>query len=91
MTGPEDLMELTEELQRVVGWYDVGIYLNVPRHILELIKEDYHKTNDRKKAMFSWWLDNTVKEERSWSTIIHALSNTGNHFLASVIAHNHGR
>ena len=89
--GPEDLMELMEELQKVVGWYDVGIFLNVPRHRLEIIRQDHQNTDECKRAMFSWWLDNTVKEEKSWSTIIHALSKTGYHFLASVIAHNHGR
>ena len=29
------MLELMEELQEVVGWYDVGISLTVPRHVLE--------------------------------------------------------
>ena len=88
-TGPEDLLELMEELHKVVGWYDVGIYLKVPTHILETIKEDHQSNNERKRAMFTWWLENTL--EKKWSTIVLALSKTGYHFLASTIAFNHGR
>ena len=82
---------MMEELQKVVGWYDVGLYLNVPRHILEIIRQDHQSTENCKQAMFSWWLDNTVEKEKKWSTVVRALSKTGYHYLSSVIAYNHGR
>ena len=85
--GPDDLLDLMEELQEVVGWYDVGIYLNVPRHILETIRRDYQSTNECKQAMFSWWLDNAL--EKKWLAIVHALSSTGYRCLATTIAYNH--
>ena len=76
-----------EELQEVVGWYDVGIFLKVPRHMLETIRKDYRSTNECKQAMFSWWLNNTL--EKKWSAIVLALSKTGYHSLATTLAYSH--
>ena len=86
--GPDDLLELMEELREVVGWYDVGIYLNVPRHVLETIRKDHQTNNEQKHAMFSWWLDNAL-EKKKWSSIVRALSKTGYRCLATTIAYSH--
>ena len=88
LLGPEELIDLMEYLQKVVGWYNFGIYLDVPRHVLETIRKDYQSNNERKQAMFSWWLDNAL-EMKKWSAIVHALSNTGYRCLATTVAYNH--
>ena len=44
-----------KELEEVVGWYDLGLYLNVPSHVLETIQLEHQKIEDRKIALFDWW------------------------------------
>ena len=78
------------ELQEVVGWYDLGLHLNVPRYVLETIKVDHQSNDDRKKALFDWWLRSVLQVEKKWATIVAALSTTGHRYLAEKIALKYG-
>ena len=77
---------MTTELQEVVWWYDLGLYFNAPRHKLETIRVDHSSNEDQKNALFSWWLDSTLEEERKWSSIVVALTRSGYRSLAEKIA-----
>ena len=89
LTGPNDLLDLVHELREVVGWYDLGLYLSVPRHVLETIKVDYQSNDERKKAVFCWWLNNTL--DKKWSAVVLALSKSGYRYLAEKIAMKYGK
>ena len=86
ITGPQRLIDLANELEEVVRWYNLGIYLKAPRHVLETIRVDHRNTEDQKNALFDWWLDHTSEEERKWSRIVTALARAGFRSLAEKIA-----
>ena len=86
ITGPEMLIDLANELVEVVWWYNLGIQLKAPRHVLETIRVDHRSTEDQKNALFGWWLNNTLEEERKWSRIVKALARAGYRSLAERIA-----
>ena len=86
--GPQRLIDLANELVEVVWWYDLGIQLNAPRHVLETIRVDpaHRSIEEQKNALFGWWLDRTSEEDRKWSRIVSALARTGYRSLAEKIA-----
>ena len=88
VTGPQMLIDLANELVEVVWWYDLGIHLKAPRRVLETIRVDpaHRSIEDRKNALFGWWLDRTSEEDRKWSEIVIALARTGYRSLAEKIA-----
>ena len=90
-TGPQRLIDLANELVEVVWWYDLGIYLKAPRHVLETIRVDHSRIEDQKNALFDWWLNRTSEEERKWSRIVIALARTGYRSLAEKIALKFGK
>ena len=79
------------ELEEVVGCYDLGLHLNVPSHILETIQLDHQKTEDRKIALFDWWLRNNGEKRRKWSVIVYALAKSGYRYLAEKIGMKYGK
>ena len=84
-------MQLLEELYTVTNCYSLGDHLKVPTNILEEIKLDYCNTEERRRALFIWWMDNTPEKDRTWAAIVHALSKTSNMRLARKIAFKYGR
>ena len=82
------LIDLANELVEVVWWYDLGLYLKAPRHVLEAIRVDpaHRSIEDQKNALFGWWLRSTLEEERKWSRIVIALARAGYRSLAEKIA-----
>ena len=91
VTGPQMLIDLANELVEVVWWYDLGLHLKAPRHVLETIRVDHSSNEDQKRALFGWWLSNTLEEERKWSRIVIALATTGYRSLAEKIALKYGK
>ena len=88
-TGPDTFYDLVNELSEIVGWYRLGLALNIPEHQLQIINQDnLHNTEMCRTKMLSWWWENA--EERKWSTLIQALARTGSCRLASRIALKYG-
>ena len=85
------VIDLNDELQEVVGWYTFGLYLNAPTCELEAIRENHQSVEERKNALFTWWMTSTLIEDRKWSRIIGALSRTGYLSLAERIAMKYGK
>ena len=83
-------MDLLEDLYEVVNWYVFGVHLKVKHWRLEVIENDYPTSEERRNKLLIWWLDNAMKKEKKWATIVHALSKSGNASLAEKVALKHG-
>ena len=70
--------------------YSLGDHLKVPPNILEEIKLDYCNTEDRRRALFIWWMDNTPEKKRTWEAIVYALSRSSHMCLAEKVALKYG-
>ena len=79
-------MQLLEKLYTVTNIYSLGDHLKVPTHILEEIKLDCHNTEERRRALFIHWMDNAPEKNRTWETIVYALSKSSNTCLAKKVA-----
>ena len=90
VSGPEDLMDLLGDLHEVVNWYTFGVYLKVEPWRLEVIQNDYPTSEERRKEALLWWLNNALKKERKWATIVHAHCKSGYASLAQKVALKHG-
>ena len=76
---PDDpkLKDLVYELKEV-DWNQLGIQLNVPRHILKNIDRENPGNESRKLSeVLQYWIDN--EPEPSWEKIIQALQRIGRH------------
>ena len=76
---PDDpkLKDLVYELKEV-DWYQLGIQLNVPSHILTNIKRENTGNESRKLSeVLQYWLKN--EPAASWKKIIQALQRIGGH------------
>ena len=76
---PDDLKlkDLVYELKEV-DWNQLGIQLNVPRHILRNIDRENPGNESRKLSeVLQYWIDN--EPEASWEKIILALQRIGGH------------
>ena len=71
-------MHLLDVLQEVTDVDDLGLHLGVPKHELEIIRQDFCKTKERKREMLQWWLDHTVNP--TWERVISALRAMNNQF-----------
>ena len=77
---PEDpkLKDLVYELKEV-DWKQLGIQLNVPRHILRNIGRENPGNESRKLSeVLQYWIDN-AEPAASWETILVALQRIGGH------------
>ena len=78
---PDDpkLKDLVCELKEV-DWNQLGIQLNVPRHILRNIDRENPGNESRKLSeVLQYWIDNAESGEALWETIIIALQKIGDH------------
>ena len=88
-TGPSNLKELVDELKEVVGWYRLGLYLEVPDYQLQIISENNPRNAVMCKIeMLRWWMEN--KKEKKWATLVQALVNIGSRVIACKVALKHG-
>ena len=90
ISGPKALIDLAEDLYEVLQWYSFGFHLKVPPIVLEEIQQDHQTTEVRRNMRFDWWLNHTRKSERTWATIVRALSQSGYMALAEKLALKYG-
>ena len=62
--------ELVRELDDVVEWFLLGIYLGVPEKNLKEIEEDYSKSSRRKAEVLYKW---SKLCQTSWQSVVDAL------------------
>jgi hypothetical protein len=61
-----------------VDWNQLGIQLDVPRHILKNFDRDYPHDSSRKLSeVLQYWINN--EPEPSWEKILQALQRIGGH------------
>jgi hypothetical protein len=71
------LKDLVYELKEV-NWNQLGIQLNVPRHILRNIDQEYPSNESRKLSeVLQYWIDD--EPAASWEKILQALQRIGGH------------
>ena len=70
------LKDLVYELKKV-DWNQLGIQLNVPRHILRNIDRENPGNESRKLSEVQYWIDN--EPAVSWEKILEALWRIGGH------------
>ena len=89
-TGPASLAVLHAELHKVVNWYQLGLELLVEDHRLLIIRQDNpNNTVMCRNATLTWWWNNA--DDRTWHTLVKALSKSGQHNLATEIAGRYGK
>ena len=66
------LKNLTNALREVDDWQDLGIQLDIEYHELQKFVSDHQKTEQRKRAMLQFWLNQDT--QASWEKVISALS-----------------
>ena len=84
------LLDLISQLEEVVDWFHLGLYLGVPEH--ELLSIDKSKRGDVKECrtgMLSWWLQSGT--QRNWTSIVRAVEDIKMERLAGEIATKYGR
>ena len=79
------LHELLIELKDIDDWFELGVYLGIPDHKLREIEQDcrYMDVEECKMAMILLWRQMTVP---TWSAVVNALAEIGQHKLALEIA-----
>ena len=80
-----------EDLYEVSQWYSFGLHLKVSSSTLEDIQQDHLTTQSRRNAVFDRWLKQTQESERTWATIVHALSKSGYVALAEELSVKYGK
>ena len=76
------LKDLVYELKEV-DWYQLGVQLDVPVHILNNIDRENFSEPRKLSKVLQYWIDN-AKPVASWNTIVRALQRIGGH--KSIIA-----
>ncbi len=85
-----DLKDLMNELYEVTEWFQLGLQLNVPPHVLTQIKKDHvHDGALGKVYMLKEWL-NSVASEAPWADIVAALVRIRMQGLAQRLAEKYG-
>ena len=88
-----NLKDVVCELNDFSGWYQLGVFMNVPKNVLDQIHADYgHGPNAMRRCqieMISYWLDNG--RDPTWSFLISALHSIGKTVLAVKIANRYGK
>ena len=84
------LLDLISQLEEVVEWFHLGLYLGVPEY--ELLSIDKSKRGDVKECrtgMLSWWLQ--CGTTRRWTSVVRAVEGIKMEPLARKIATKYGR
>ena len=69
------LKNLTNALNKVDDWEGLGIQLDIEYNELQKIFKDRSSTEERKRAMLQFWLNNDPKP--SWQTLCNSLEKMG--------------
>ena len=82
------LKELTNALDSIVDWYQLGVRLGLKDHELRTISRDFRGDNERcKLEMLGRWLRNA--ELPTWKAVVDALQLMGEHAVAAKIQARH--
>ena len=79
----KDVLLVTRSVVR--NWKELGLHLNVPEDRLDTIDVDKRFVDDKKYAMFKYWLEN--EENPSWEKLANAVKQIGKDKLAKEIRH----
>ena len=82
-----DMADLWSELQDVLDWIPLGLYLGIKMERLEAIKADFPTLGQRHAQMLKEWQKNVTP---TWSAVVQALVKMGMKRLASELAQKHG-
>ena len=79
-----NLVNLLDVLQKVTDVDNLGLHLGVPKHELDEIKTNFHRTQEQKRGMVRWWLNNDLNP--TWERVIAALKAMHKPVLADAVA-----
>ena len=79
-----NLVNLMDVLQKVTEVDSLGLHLGVPKHELDKFRLDSPTIEERKMAMFNWWLNHDPNP--TWERVITALIAMHKPVLASAVA-----
>ena len=79
------MLNLSNKLESVTDWNQLGLQLEVPADVLERIELDFPRAGKRMYEVLKYWLNNCPKERRSWNTVADALKRIGYKNLAERI------
>ena len=78
-----NLVKLVDVLQKVTDVDDLGLHLGVPKHELEKFRQDFHTTDERKREMLQFWLNQTLNP--TWERVTTALRAMGKLAIANAV------
>ena len=88
----EHLVEVKHELGPFARWKEFGLHLGLSAESLEVIENDYRRTNDQLEVVLLQWLKRNYDLEKyglpSWGRLAEAVKPI-NHALASTIKDRH--
>ena len=76
-------MNLLDVLQKVTDVDNLGLHLNVPKHELDKIRQNFYWKDEQMTAILQWWLNNDLAE---WGRVISALRTMKEPVLANAVA-----
>ena len=79
-----NLVNLLDVLQKVTDVDNLCLHLGVPKHELDEIRQDFHKTREQKREMLQWWIDHALYP--TWGRVISALRAMKKTNLADAVA-----
>ena len=82
-----ELADLVSELQEVIDWIALGLYLGIKMERLEAIRADFLTLEQCRTQMLNEWQKNVTP---TWSAVVQALLGMGMRRLASELAQKHG-
>ena len=83
-----NLREILSELDGMVDWFLLGVYLGVPVGKLMEVEEAYPKPSRRRAEMIIVW---SKQEEPSWQKLVTALVGAGESERAISLADKYGK
>ena len=74
--------QFAEELVKEPRWYDLGIFLGVPTHVLDTIGLNYRQEGTMRCLIEMYKYIESRQKLRSWEDIAEALSRINNEYLS---------
>jgi len=82
-----EVRDLDSELQDVIDWIMLGLYLGIKLSELKIIEANYPTQQRRRLEMFEKWRNSVTP---TWSAVVQALVEIGMRPLAAELAQKHG-
>lgn len=55
-----NLKNVVNALKEVTEVEDLGLKLGVPEYVVDRVRRDFHTTDDQKREVLKWWLNNNL-------------------------------